>query len=174
MSAFARLRATFGTNWTTALIGWKGLGGLSPWPDRFCGIPPLLSVSEVATYAEERLASSSPLAREQIDKLLSLDLSTERREVVEAILQNLSKLDGADSALELRKWQWMLLEELLEKLPNDALNGLVALSEFWQSFGVTVHPTSGSAIIGQWKYPFLDKRIQNFTLPQPSRPATCV
>ncbi len=136
MSPFAKLRATYDTNWTTILVGWKGLGEFSPWSNRSDDFPSLLSVSELGAYAEERLASSSNAAQEElIVKLLSLDLNTERRQIVTGILVSMSHLDGGNPAFELRKWRLVLLEDLLESLPDDALNGLVALSEFWQSFG---------------------------------------
>jgi Uncharacterized protein conserved in bacteria (DUF2247) len=136
MSAFAKLRAEWDANWTTILVGWRGLGVLSPWPERWGAFPSLVSAEEVLGYSTERVASSSD-AQEQalIVELLSLDLRTEAREVVSKLLQRLSEGEGGDSAIELRKWRLVLLEKVLEDMPSDALYGLLALTEFWQEFG---------------------------------------
>ena len=136
MSAFTKLRAEFITNWTTILVGWIGLGVLSPWPDRWKESSPLVSVTDITAYADQQLASSTGDAeRNLIVKLLSLDLRTERRETIRDFIQRLSDLDGGDASVELRKWRVVLLEELLDNMPKDALYGLIALTEFWLSFG---------------------------------------
>jgi hypothetical protein len=136
MTHFAKLKEQFAVNWTTILAGWKGLGVFSPWPERSAEYPPLLSVDELADYANERLASSSDATEEDmVVKLLSLNLYTESREVITEHLTRLSDLCGYDSSHELRKWRVVLLEDLLDHLPSDPLYGLIALTEFWQSFG---------------------------------------
>ena len=65
MSPFARLGKQFAVNWTTILVGWKGLGysrrGL-----RLAEFPPLLSADELAAYANECLASSSDVAEDDL------------------------------------------------------------------------------------------------------------
>jgi hypothetical protein len=136
MTDFAKLRKQFSANWTTILVGWKGLGVFSPWPSRSAEFPPLLSADELAAYASERLASSSdPREDDLIVRLLSLDLKSESREAVTNHLARLSSLRECDPSLEVRKWRLVLLEDLLEQLPSDPLYGLIALTEFWQSFG---------------------------------------
>jgi hypothetical protein len=136
MSPFARLKAQFVVNWTTVLVGWKGLGVFSPWPARSADFPPLLSVDELTAYANERLASSSDAAEDDlVVRLLSCDLHTESRETITEHLAKLSDLCGCDSSRELRKWQVVLLEDLLGNIPSDPLYGLIALTEFWQNFG---------------------------------------
>lgn len=136
MSAFAELRAAFGVNWTTVLVGWKGTGPLSPWPGRQDGPPPMLSADEVTSYGEERLAASSNQVEQGlIVSLLSLVPRSAGRQTVRERLEPLSRLDGGDPEIELRKWRVTLLEQLLRSLPLDPVYGLIALSEFWQSFG---------------------------------------
>ncbi len=136
MSDFAKIRAEFDANWTTVLVGWDGLGVLSPWPSRWTEFPSLVSGEEVSAYADERLASTTDLSEQDlILKLLSVDLRTESREAIKDMLKPLSDLDGGDPAIELRKWRLVLLEQVLENMPQDALYGLMALTEFWQSFG---------------------------------------
>ena len=136
MSAFANLQAWFDANWTTVLVGWNGLGFLSPWPDRWTEFPPLLSADEISSYAEERLAScSNPTEQKLIVELLSLDLRTESRQTLSALLERLSAFDRGDPAFELKKWRVALLEQVLENLPEEPLYGLMAFTEFWQDFG---------------------------------------
>jgi hypothetical protein len=136
MTSFAKLRGEFSANWTTALVGWTGLGILSPWPERWTQAPSLLSAGELSAYAEERLVTASdPPKQALIIELLSLDLRTEPRQAVLDILNRLSDLDGGDPALELRKWRLLLLEILLQDIPQDAVDGLIALTEFWANFG---------------------------------------
>jgi hypothetical protein len=136
MNVFSKLRANFDISWTTILVGWNGLGAFSPWPDRSDEFPPLLSADDLVTYANERVASSSGVAEDDlIAKLLSLDLRTESRETIRDVLTHLSNLCRGNPAFEIRKWRLILLEELLDNIPKDALYGLMALTEFWQSFG---------------------------------------
>jgi hypothetical protein len=136
MSTFEKLRAAFDANWTTILIGWNGLGALSPWPNRWTEFPPLISADEIAAYADERLSScSDPATQDLIVALMSSDLRHETREKVKDMLESLSELDGGDPKIELRKWRLVLLEELLVNMPKDAIHGLMALTEFWQDFG---------------------------------------
>ena len=136
MSAFEKIKVTFDTNWTTVLVGWNGLGVLSPWPGRWVEFSPLISPDEIAAYAEERLAfSSSSIEQELIVGLLSSNLRTESRETVKVLLIPLSDLSSADPGIELRKWRLILLEDVLANMPKDPTYGLLALSEFWQQFG---------------------------------------
>lgn len=136
MSTFEELKVAFDVNWMTVLVGWNGLGGLSPWPDRWVEFPPLMSADEIAAYADEKLASLSNLVEQDlIVALLSPDLRNESREAVKNLLTPLSDLSGSDLGIELRKWRLVLLEETLASMPKDALHGLMALSEFWQNFG---------------------------------------
>ncbi len=136
MSPFARLGKQFAVNWTTILVGWKGLGVFSPWPARSAEFPPLLSADELAAYANECLASSSDVAEDDlVVSLLSLDLHTESRETITEHLARLSDLHGCDPSREVRKWRVVLLEDLLGNIPSGPLYGLIALTEFWQNFG---------------------------------------
>jgi len=136
MSGFAKLRTTFDANCTTVLVGWKGLGALSPWPSHWAEFPPLLLGDEIARYADERSAASSDSMKlDLIAELLSLDLRTGNRQTIEDVLSRLSALDRGDPRTELRKWRLVLLEELLENLPEDPLYGLPASIEFWRRFG---------------------------------------
>ena len=136
MSAFTELDETFGANWTTVLVGWNGLGILSPWPERWTESPPLLSAKEVASYAYRVLDTAvDPAEQALVVELLSQDLSTSQRETIRDILHQLSSLVNSDPATEVRKWRLVLLEQTLRELPKDAVHGLATLSDFWQDFG---------------------------------------
>ena len=136
MSVFAKLNADFDINWTTVLVGWNGFGVFSPWTDRADEFPPLLSVDELVDYANVRLSSASGnIEADLIIQLLSHDLHTEKRVAIKDILTKLSDFGSRDPAFELRKWRLVLLLELLDNIPKDALYGLMALTEFWQNFG---------------------------------------
>ena len=136
MSAFKKLVDTFKVNWTTMLVGWNGLGELSPWPERADEFPPLLSAEEVVTYANERIGVTSDAAElELIVKLLSIDPRGSARGAIRDLLARLAELDGGDAAFERRKWRLILLEDLLEHIPSDPVYGLTSLSAFWQSWG---------------------------------------
>lgn len=125
MTPFDKLKAEFCTNWTTILVGWDG-------PGRF---PPQVTVAELDAYATERLVSGCEKAEEGlIVKLLSLDLRTEASETIRRYLTSLSDWSGRDRTRELRKWQVILLEEALNTIPNDPIDGLTALTDFWNEF----------------------------------------
>jgi len=132
------VRRSFGANWTTVLIGWNGLGMLSPWPGRWTEFPSLLSREEIVSYANERLerSSNSSTERDLVLRLLAADLPGETREEIKALLEPLSEASNGNPALELRKWRLVLLEQLLRDLPQGRpSSALVALTEFWQDFG---------------------------------------
>ena len=158
MSTFEKIRAAFTTNWTTVLVGWNGLGDLCPWPDRWTEYPALIFGHEICAYCDEQLAKSfDPIERDMILALLALDVRTASREIVRTLLTPLSVLCKGDPAIELRKWRLVMLEETLEHLPKDALYGLIALSEFWQSFGFPAdspHTVQGRGFksVGPYEY----------------------
>jgi len=162
MSAFVDLRRQFDVNWTTILVGWRGLGVLSPWPDQWKEFPPFVSVEELEDYARARLnansgqdeldAASTLLVCDLLDSISEPEKSyqaleprkwwqeenwwlEETRGIVCDQLDRLSVSDKADPALELRKWRLVLLEYKLEDLPNDPIYGPIELSEFWSDFG---------------------------------------
>ena len=146
MTTFGILRAKFRVSWTTVWVGWRGLGAISPWPDRWTDFPPLLSAGELAAYAGERRASASDQTEFDLEAAL-LDPQGEGREAIESVLNRLSDLDPADPALELRKWRVIRLQQVLETMPKDAVYGLIALTEFWQEFGFP--PDSPHAVQGR-------------------------
>ena len=47
MKTFDKLQNTFSINWSTILVGWEGLGMISPWPYDWEKFPPLLNIDEI-------------------------------------------------------------------------------------------------------------------------------
>lgn len=136
MRLFATLKTEFGANWTTVAVGWKGLGVLSPWPERWTEFEPMLSFDEIVEYGAQRLTvSSDPMEQDLIMNLLITGTHTPTREEISTLLAHLSDLNGANPQFELRKWRFVMLQELLNNLPKDPTYALIELSEFWQSFG---------------------------------------
>jgi hypothetical protein len=104
-------------------------------PSGLTDFPPLLSASEIAAYAEQRLTASDEAEVDFLEKFLSLDLQGASREQIESFAYRLSDLERHDTDVELRKWRAIRLEEVLETIPDDPIYGSIALTEFWQEFG---------------------------------------
>ncbi|MCG3129214.1 MAG: hypothetical protein CHACPFDD_04132 [Phycisphaerae bacterium] len=136
MTMLARINEAFVANWMTVFVGWEGLGRFSGWPDRWTEFPSLLTAEEIVTFWETRLmAEAGPQEEQLILRLLTVDLRNETRESVKDMLGALAALEGGDAGTELRKWRVILLEGVLESLPQDPVDGLIELTEFWQGFG---------------------------------------
>ena len=139
MSVFERLRSVFPVTWTTALVGWEGLGVLSPWPGRWTEFPPLLRISDLVSYASERLIASSSAKEEKlIVDLLEMEQAGQTREAIRGVIGVLSAIDGGECARELRKWRVIMLQDVISRLPPDPTQALLALTEFWQNFGFPI------------------------------------
>ena len=107
---------------------------MSPWPERWTEFPSLLTVKELEDYALERLTSSdSPAELTAIADLT--DVGSKRREEIASELSPLARSDSGDPVFELRKWRLAILQETIENLPSDPTYALLALTEFWNSFG---------------------------------------
>jgi hypothetical protein len=134
MSIFAELRTQFDVNWMTLVVGWDGLAAFSQLPDPSNASPPLLSADEVFSFANNRMELSASSSAEEglVASLLSLDPRAASLEEIRTPLARLATLTKGDWAVELRKWRLVLLEGVLQTLPDDAIYGLIALTEFWQ------------------------------------------
>lgn len=136
MSIFQQLKHEFPVNWATVLVGWKGLGVVSPWPERWTEFPSLLTAKEIEDYALERLESAaSSVELSAVSDLAFMDICSKRREEIASLLVPLSESDHGDLGFELRKWRLAILQETLENLPTDPVGVVLALTEFWNSFG---------------------------------------
>ena len=132
MSTFETLKTIFRVNWTTILVGWEGLGRISPWPDRWETFPPLLTFEEVCKYCYDAIANTNDT--NEISFILDV-LDFEKKEpehaLVRYLIKPLSDSEHGDTAFELRKWRAILLSEVLEGLQGDALPDSLKIGEFW-------------------------------------------
>jgi hypothetical protein len=150
MSVFQRLKRELPVNWVTIFVGWKGLGAVSPWPERWTEFPSLLTAKELEDYALERLESSDSSAElTAIADLAFMDICSKRREEIASLLAPLSESDHGDPIFELRKWRIAILQETLENLTRDPVDALLALTEFWNSFGFPSDAPRGAMEMGK-------------------------
>lgn len=106
--------------WRTVLLGWEGPGKNSP----------QLVLDDVRRYASQRLADG-----ESDEDIVSIAIAADDdSDKVRVKLKALAEREGSDASQEVRKWQVVMLFCLLDELPNDPLDGLLALMEFWAGF----------------------------------------
>ena len=136
MKTFEILKNNFPVNWTTVLVGWEGLGIISPWPDKWIESSPLLTVNEVYEFCYDRISKTSD-AKEisLILEMLEFEKKGPDREFIGYLLTPLSELYNGDKTFEIRKWRAVMLGELLERLQGDALSDSLEIGEFWMYYG---------------------------------------
>jgi hypothetical protein len=59
--------------------------------------------------------------------------SEDEEELIRNKLNDLSKIEN-NSDIDLKTWEYLLLEELIPTLPKDPLRGLLELTDFWSQF----------------------------------------
>jgi len=138
MSKFESLKNKFSVNWTTILVGWEGLGTISPWPNDWEKYPTLINLNEVYEHCYN--AFNKKLNNDEsnlIFNLLAFENKPAERALIRSLLQPLAELHSNETSFELRKWRVIMLGEVLEQLSNDPLYDWLSISEFWMYFG---HP----------------------------------
>jgi len=115
------LAAGLRVNWRTLLVGLDGPSGH----------PPVLSLKDIGTCAEERSGCASQVEA-AVEVLLALDGGEEE---VRGVLRGLAVREPGDVVSEVRKWRVVLLLRVLSCLPLDPVYGLLALTDFWALFG---------------------------------------
>lgn len=108
--------------WGTLLVGSGGLGHSGP----------LVTPAAISAYALDRLSTGSEPRAELVELL---DGPPNDQNELTQLLRSLAQADGADLALEERKWRLVLLERLLNSLGPDPIDGLLELTEFWLGLG---------------------------------------
>ena len=108
--------------WRTALIGWDGPAALERQIDSH----------QVVDLAVRKLEQSAAVALEVV-QLAGLTRSEYGE--VDRLLRFLADEENAAVNLELRKWRLLLLNKLLEELPEAPLYAWIQLAGFWNSFG---------------------------------------
>jgi len=136
MKTFEKLKNNFPINWTTVLVGWEGLGMISPWPDKWNKSSPLLTINEIYEFCYEIIGKTNNSKEiNLIVEILEFEKKDPDRELVRCLLTPLSELYNGDKTFEIRKWRAVMLSELLEQLHGDALDNSLQIGEFWMYYG---------------------------------------
>ncbi|GGJ30358.1 DUF2247 family protein [Paenibacillus hunanensis] len=114
-------RSNIPITWTVILIGIEGPGKKER----------LLVSQDIINYAIELIELNDNYPQE-ILKLASATNNEE--EYIKNLVVNLAQKEKLNRNKELKKWIVILLKETLNKLPESPLYGLIALTEFWESF----------------------------------------
>lgn len=123
MNYIKRLQALgFPITWTLIFTGWNGPGKLGR----------LINVDDISEYATEMI--DRPEESYSPEAVSLAGASTQDTELVETCLKKLSATETVSLEFEARKWRYVLLEKCLETLPKDPVEGLVALTAFWEQF----------------------------------------
>ena len=94
-------------------------------------IPKVLICSDVIDYLDYSLVHICP----QIDKIIKLLCYREDQIKVNELIREHAEQETTNWSLQQRKWRVYLLQSCLEFLPDDCLQGLMELMEFWISMG---------------------------------------
>ena len=108
-------------SWTTVAIGWSGVA----WVGK------VLTTREVIDYACGKDANATEEA-----SVLHYTLAAARpddEDVIRECLNGLSLAEGTDRGAETLKWYAILLREAMDDLPDDSVEGIIALKDFWAS-----------------------------------------
>jgi hypothetical protein len=109
-------------DWGVIFYGFKGVPELN---DR-------LDASYIANHAFSKLNSEDEELTTSLVALTSAPLLGTNE--VAVILENICTKKNVDLKLSLRKWRFVLLEELLDDLPEDPIYALIEITEFWLSW----------------------------------------
>lgn len=124
MTPFGRLRASgIPINWSTIRVGWRGPGPF---------VPRTVSPEGAVSFAVDQLCAEGADYPKCLIELAGLSPS-ETDDIGKAI-DRLSDMEGADLDRETRKWQVVLLRDLLEHLPDKPTYALTELTSFWSMF----------------------------------------
>lgn len=95
-------------------------------------ISPQISKDDILEYLNKLLVFEDSEA----DDIILLICEDKNSPEFDKILNSLANNENSDFSLQLRKWRAYLLNELLNNLSQNCLQGLLELTEFWVSFGI--------------------------------------
>ncbi|WP_251862279.1 DUF2247 family protein [Clostridium sp. Marseille-Q2269] len=108
-------------NWTTIIIGWYG-------PEKFIR---QLNEKDIISYAINLIVNND----NQQEEILMLASCREKDcYEIEELINKLANKEKANKEVEKRKWQVILLMNLLNNLNNSPTYGLIEITEFWEKF----------------------------------------
>jgi hypothetical protein len=102
----------------------------------FKGVPELedkIDAPYIANFAFSKLnCEGEELATSLVGLTSATFLETSE---IEGLLEDICTRKHINFELSLRKWRFILLEELLDNLPDDPIYALLEITEFWLSWG---------------------------------------
>lgn len=114
------IRFGFQINWTLLLMGYRGHGF----------IPPILTQKDICMYAMEQLELTD-------DYLVAILADSENNSCeFDETLEKLSRYENVSTEIQLRKLRVLVLYREFKSLPDQYVDGLLALSEAWISLGM--------------------------------------
>jgi len=128
VNAIQELKAMgFKINWMLLKIGYEG--------DEF--LPQFLSMDSVYQYAKEQLIEGIDSNEELVVRLI-IDVEDESGDDYNFLraLERLIATECANQSVQKRKWRAYLVKRELSTIPDDYLNGLLALTSLWISLGL--------------------------------------
>jgi hypothetical protein len=108
-------------SWNSILLGLRGF-------DKFSG---LLSTQDIIDFAID-LVTHDGSHPDEVWQIASLNVKDS--DEIYQLVQRLADKEGNSQANEQRKWRALLLKQTLEELPQDHLQGLILLTDFWDRF----------------------------------------
>ncbi|PHV12239.1 DUF2247 family protein [Chitinimonas sp. BJB300] len=126
-NVFLRLEAHSLVDWGVLLLGIQNeLPGFSD--ERLSG----KFVEEFATEELAEIGSGDELF--ELMASLALDVDTASPETRKSI-EEVCHIKRVDTQLSMRKWQFVIIEDLMNRIDPDPLYGLIQLSEAWAAWG---------------------------------------
>lgn len=115
----------------------KNMGFKIPWKLISIGlhgcdrIPVLLCLDEILEYFDSLLIKVD----EQTDDIISLICEKDDPMKFDSLLKKFADKDESATEVQIRKWRVYMLNNLLENISEDFLQGLLELMEFWVTMG---------------------------------------
>lgn len=109
-------------NWTTIMIGWYGPGKFSR----------QLKEKDIINFAINLITNDD---NQQQDVLMLASCGEKDSCEIEKLINWLANEEKGNREVEERKWQVILLINLLKKLNEKPTYGLIEITEFWEKFG---------------------------------------
>lgn len=113
-------------NWTTIIIGWYG-------PGKFVR---QLKEKDIIDYAINIILNDE---NQKQEVLLLASYSEKDCCEIEELLNKLAKEEKVNKEVEERKWEVILLMNLLKGLSDSPTYGLIELTDFWEKFDYPVY-----------------------------------
>ena len=96
-------------------------------------IPKILCRNDVTEYADYKLTCDNADNGARIQGFVDIICNADDGENLDKTLIKLLKNDRTSAEFQKRKWRVYLLKETLNDMPDDSLQGLLRLMEFWIS-----------------------------------------